>query len=316
MTQYRSYQHVEHLHTGGFAAQMLKGDCWYQTKMDGTNTVVGKGSDGIWVGKRKNVMGEGDDNRGIKDYVLKDNIDKFEAFFTAHPNCVLYGEWLVPHTIRTYLPQAWNKFYIFDVVEMMVDENGDQKMVRYVPYVEYQPWLDVCGLTYVPATRYVPDTSKSISEQIEDLQTKACQQTYMMQDGCYGEGIVVKNYTFHPKCPVECIQWAKVVTKEFKLKHRPETALEPGSFEERLVSEFLDTLAITKEFMKIAEEYESEEAALADKKSVIPRTLGTVWYAFLEDNLKIILKKYKNPTIDFRTLQTYVYETTKTVMGW
>jgi len=39
---------------------------------------------------------------------------------------------------------------------------------------------------------------------------------------------------------------------------------------------------------------------------MIPQLLGRVWYDFITEEIWAILKKYKNPTIDFRRLNRYV----------
>ena len=44
-----------------------------------------------------------------------------EAFLIEYPYLRLYGESLVPHSIKDYREDAWRKFYVFDVYDM---ENG------------------------------------------------------------------------------------------------------------------------------------------------------------------------------------------------
>ena len=59
-----------------------------------------------------------------------------------YPRCRLAGEWLVPHTLKTYKDDSWRKFYIFDVVL----HNG-----THLPYDTYKPILEVAELDYIPA---------------------------------------------------------------------------------------------------------------------------------------------------------------------
>ena len=61
-------------------------------------------------------------------------------FLKSHPELRLYGEYLVPHTLKTYYDEAWNKFYVFDVV----NESG------YLPYEEYKAMLDEYDIEYIP----------------------------------------------------------------------------------------------------------------------------------------------------------------------
>ena len=66
---------------------------------------------------------------------------RFRTFFQEHPYVTLFGEWLVPHTLKTYRDDAWRKFYVFDVVR-----DND----TYVPYEEYSEWLKSCDIDFIP----------------------------------------------------------------------------------------------------------------------------------------------------------------------
>ena len=36
-------------------------------------------------------------------------------YLKANPTHRLFGEWLIPHRLRTYRDDAWKRFYVFDV---------------------------------------------------------------------------------------------------------------------------------------------------------------------------------------------------------
>lgn len=64
--------------------------------------------------------------RGAVPYIK--NHKGINDFLKACPNFRLYGEWLVPHTITNYNPEAYNHFYLFDIE----DENGERMCLAEV----------------------------------------------------------------------------------------------------------------------------------------------------------------------------------------
>ena len=67
---------------------------------------------------------------------------KIHEFLADHPYLRLYGEWLVPHTLKTYQSDAWKKFYIFDVY---YDSEH-----RFMGYEDYRELLEEYDLEYIP----------------------------------------------------------------------------------------------------------------------------------------------------------------------
>jgi hypothetical protein len=68
--------------------------------------------------------------------------------------------------------------------------------------------------------------------------------------------------------------------------------------EEKIVNELLTDTFIEKEYSKLSiDGWESR---------YIPRLLNTVWHEFIQDEIWQILKKWKNPKIDFKLLQRLV----------
>ena len=131
------YMHVERIDKDNLEVMgLLDGNVYVQPKIDGTNTSVWYADGMLHFGKRTQEMGDGDDNRGVKEKYLKD--ERYINLLKEHPNWTLYGEWLVPHTIKTYSATAWKILYIFDVAEC--DDDGIFK--RWIPYNEYSPVLN------------------------------------------------------------------------------------------------------------------------------------------------------------------------------
>ena len=112
---YRSYQHVERLGTTETNG-ILGGTCYIFPKIDGTNATVWLGDDNtLRAGSRKRELSLEDDNAGFCAFANRG--DNYLVFLRVFPNLRLYGEWLVPHSLRTYRDDAWRHFYIFDVME-------------------------------------------------------------------------------------------------------------------------------------------------------------------------------------------------------
>ena len=56
-----------------------------------------------------------DDNQGFCKFVC--HCDPLIDYLVAYPGHTVYGEWLVPHSLRTYRHDTWRKFYVFDVFD-------------------------------------------------------------------------------------------------------------------------------------------------------------------------------------------------------
>lgn len=297
--EFKRYQHVERL--GNDAVDgILKGTTYIMPKIDGTN-----GS--VWVTKdfklccasRFRVLELGDDNQGFC-YWVDQNRDMFVRYFALHPTHILYGEWLVPHTLKAYRKEAWKNFYVFDVY--------DTETEKYIHYNDYSHVLDSVGITYIPVLSYGVDLSENqIIRQLED-------NTYLLEDGrvqegVRGEGVVVKNYDFVNR--FGHVVWGKIVRQEFKEKHRRENVVRIGtevSVEHSIVEQFLTEAFLEKEYAKMI-----ESAPWSSRR--IGEYLGRVWYEFINEELFNVLKKYKNPTIDFKLLQHEVTDKIKKEMS-
>ena len=138
---YKSYQHVERLGRDEVDG-ILNGTCSIQTKIDGTNGVLWLQDGELKAGSRRQELSVYNDNHGFAASVLNDQ--RYKKYLTDHPNRYLYGEWLIPHTIRYYNADAWKHFYVFDVVEV----DGDD--IRYLPYKEYSVELEKYNIDYIP----------------------------------------------------------------------------------------------------------------------------------------------------------------------
>lgn len=129
--EFKKYQHLERF--GTTEVQNIElGKAYVFPKIDGTNASVWLNESGdIQAGSRKRHLTLEADNAGFYDWVCRQS--NILEYLIENPTHRLYGEWLVPHSLKTYKDSAWRKFYIFDVTidkdasEIM--HEGDRKSV-------------------------------------------------------------------------------------------------------------------------------------------------------------------------------------------
>ena len=108
--EFNKYQHIERFGTDE-VENIEFGRCFIFYKIDGTNGQVYLDADGnIKAGSRNRVLTLENDNANFYQYVLQN--ERIKKYLEKHPNHRLYGEWLVPHSIKTYRKDAWRRFYI------------------------------------------------------------------------------------------------------------------------------------------------------------------------------------------------------------
>lgn len=280
------YQHIERL-TSDEVDGLLIGKVYVQPKIDGTNGQIGLDEQGqLYCASRNQELSAETTNQGFFDYVLA-NAERYLAYLSTHPQHILYGEWLVPHSLRTYRADAWRRFYVFDV--------WDKETEQYVPFDEYQPWLDECGIDYIPVLAVVANPTE------ESLLRFLDSNTYLICDGSgCGEGIVLKNYEFVNQYGRAV--WGKIVRNEFKEENRkvfgyPEIELAPLEF--KIAQRYITPGRLEKVKAKMleAEPWTSRR---------IPEYLNRVWHEIITEEMWNILKEFKGPTIDFKALNRFV----------
>nr|MBC8437152.1 hypothetical protein [bacterium] len=115
--EFERYQSIKKYQTMEVEAIEL-GKVYVFPKIDGTNASVWLDEDTIKCGSRNRELTLDNDNAGFCKYIL-DRCDNIHQYLYANPTHRIYGEWLVPHTLKTYESGAWRKFYVFDV---MIDD--------------------------------------------------------------------------------------------------------------------------------------------------------------------------------------------------
>lgn len=254
-------------------------------KLDGTNAQVWMNESGqVCAGSRNRALTLDNDNAGFYNHIVKD--ERIEDFLLGFPDLNIYGEWLVPHSLKTYREDAWHKFYIFDLY--------NRHYGYWYDYDRMADLLDVYGLNYLPTISIIRNGNR---EHYEKCLTE---NKFLIQDGMgVGEGIVIKNYNWTNK--FGNITWAKIVTNEFKEIHHREMGapiIGGQTIEEKMVDELVTQHFVDKVVAKIR--LGNLDSVFA--KSDIPRLLQTVFYDLVNEETWNFLKKNKNPRIDFAFL--------------
>ena len=277
------YQHLERF--GNTEVEGIEvGTVYVFPKIDGTNGSVWFDND-IKCGSRNRELALDNDNAGFMNAMVQDEAVKRYVF--ANPSHILYGEWLVPHTLKTYSDDAWRRFYVFDVF--------DRNKERLLSYDEYSPVAIAAGLNVIPPIAIIKNGSE---EHFTQCLAKA---NYLVKDGAgQGEGIVLKNYDYHNKYGRQT--WAKIVSNEFKAKHH----LEMGApvvgceiVEEKIVAKYVTQSLVDKVHAKIVNEMNGWSS------KYIPRLLHTVYYGLVTEETWNFVKEFKSPKIDFKVLSHY-----------
>ncbi len=277
--KYEKVQRIEKPECDG----ILNGTCFVFEKADGANGQCWLDADGqLCCGSRNHQISRGDnvahELRGFVSYIRQNEL--INNLLTDYPRFRLYGEWLVHHTV-IYPENAYNKFYVFDVY--------DHESERYLVYDEYSSLLEEYGVLYLKPFDVLENPT------VDDLKEMLGRSQF---DIPQAEGIVVKNYDFvnrHGHSP-----YGKMVTKEFREVNAMVFNHAPRSFsvETRIISRYVTKARVAKIANKIVEEVE-RQVEIEDTA----RVLSSVYYDIISEDMWDIIKRFKNPTIDFANLR-------------
>ena len=326
---FRKYDHVERLGHEEVEGIDL-GEVYVFPKLDGTNASVwieysppdddGPVMPEVCSGSRTRTLSEGNDNAGFRRWVLDD--DTWPLWQSLiRKRCSwwhLYGEWLVPHTLKTYRSEAWRRFWVIDVY--------DNQLGRYLAFDEYAAELANIGFDVVEPLCIITNPS------MEQLRKEVDENSYLIIDGGgAGEGVVLKNYGWTNKYGRQ--PWAKIVRNEFKEENKRAFGIteKTGTFqvEAAIVERCVTQVIVEKALHKIEQdvlnthdfgiEDQSLPNQIARRKEVlegarpqiIPRLLETVFYDLVREELWDGLKRYQFPVVDFTRLRRHAVLRTK-----
>lgn len=279
------YPHLERFGTDEVESIEL-GECHIFPKIDGTNASVWLGDElQICAGSRNRELSLENDNAGFLEAMS--NNAGIRKLVEAFPDFIFYGEWLVPHSLRTYRDSAWRQLYVFDVFSRAEE--------RFLTFDQYSAHLASHEVEIIHPIAIAKNPSY---EQLLSLMEK---NNYLIEDGKgAGEGIVIKNYQYQNKYGRQT--WAKMVTNEFKEKHVKTmgASILDGKkmIEEEIVGEYLTKSLVDKTYEKIRLERNGFNGRN------IPELLNRIYHDLVNEEIWQIVKKHKNPTINFKTLFT------------
>jgi hypothetical protein len=269
------------------------GETYVFPKLDGTNGSVWLSDDGeVVAGSRNRDLSKGDDNAGFFDWVKQQS--NIAQYLLKNPDHILFGEWLVPHSLKTYREDAWRNFYVFDVWR-----NG-----QYLHYDDYRDGLERHDISFLPPIAVVKNGNEISYQKCLD------KNVFLIRDGeGVGEGIVIKNYDFQNQYGRTV--WAKIVTNAFKEKHHAAMGaplVGQQIIEEKIIEKFVTAHLVQKVHAKIVNECGGWSS------KYIPRLLSTVWHDLISEEIWQIIKENKNPKIDFKTLMRLNHMQVKRLM--
>ena len=247
-----------------------------QEKVDGANCSIFWLDGEVRCGTRTRMLPKEESFNGFQETVLaNENIKSYLETFQDH---ILYGEWLVKHTI-TYNEEAYKKIYLFDVYVA----NGD----IWLPQDEVQGVAEALHLEFP----YIFTTGKLTEEQINEFVGKS-----MIAPA--GEGVVLKAPNFVNTFGDHC--YAKVVHQKFKESN----AIVFGGnnkhsetyWEMYVVNKYCTTARVRKIMQKI----QSETERRLDLEHT-PRVAGSCYHDMITEEIWEIVKKV--PALDFKRLQ-------------
>lgn len=273
------YTHIERL-TNPEVNGILAGEIFCYPKLDGANASIELLNGEITFRSRKQLLKGENTLKGFVNYCVEnsENFSLLSNFFSEYPNIIIFGEWLIPHSIKTYKSDAWNKFYIFDFFDKMSETYLDFEKCRenFSPLLSNFEFVPLIG-NYV----YLDSTEKLIS---------LCEENnYLLESGkC--EGIVIKNYSFVNK--YGRTPFAKLINEKFTTLKEKVSNME---VEVKIIDNFLSQEYLEKEISKVE-----------DPHKKIGYLINIVFEEFIRDYILEIISKYKNPTINFKNLKSLI----------
>lgn len=301
MSVFHSYEKVERIEKEECSG-LLNGACYIFEKLDGANAqiYIDTVTNEIAFGSRNRVLGigdnlvSGDSFRGFAQWV-KENKEPLQRFFAIHPDYVLMGEWLVSHTVK-YDANAYSQFYVFDIYDSVNE--------RYMGIESHRSWQDLLTL----GIKFIPFDERLVNPTMQDLMRMlGIPSRY---GASYREGIVIKNYDFVNKYGRQ--PYGKLLNETFKEVKTTKKVVEPSEIELAIQVRYVTKARVEKICQKIIDQnYPGELRWKQLEMKHIPQVMNMVWYDIITEDMNDILKRLKDPTINFKLLKRLVFDRTK-----
>ena len=305
MGYYRAFEHVLRLETSKIdVARFLNGKVYVFSKTDGTNFSAWADEDGkINCGARhREITLEKDNADSMLFFTTEPMFEKLRDWLAANPRYIIYGEFIgglagrkMVGTIKDYQNKGMMLFAVYDTVER-----------KYLEYPVYSEMLkDVYDQIVEPLAVLTNPSVQEVEEFVENH--------YNLPDDILAEGIVLYNYNF-----VDAFghfQIAKIVNAESKVgKGRVKTKNLPiDNVEKIIVDAYVTDADCEKAKQKACVRFELEEWVV--EKKTMGFYLNTLYQDLIEEEMWSILKKLRQPTIQFGLLRQLVYMRGRQYLG-
>lgn len=198
-------------------------------KIDGANASIVVNEDGTLTAcSRRNELNQNNTLQGFYNFVQTLDASIVSAALTSR--YILFGEWLVKHTIR-YPEDKMKQFYVFDVY--------DTETEQYMPWDFTKQIAEFIGLKTVPLFYDGPFISW---EHIYSFVGKT-----EMGGEPTGEGVVIKSQDRLDNKFSGTPEYVKIVAKEFSEVHqsKPQKEIDPEKVAARQAAEDLVATIVT-----------------------------------------------------------------------
>lgn len=277
MQEYKPYPKIHRLGKDEVEG-ILNYDLIVQEKVDGANISIFQLDGKLRCGTRTRMLPEDESFRGFQEAV-QSNLN-LAMYFSRNPNHILYGEWLVKHTI-TYPDEAYQKIYLFDIYDTIND--------NWLPQEDVRAEAEFLGLEYP----HIFTTGKLTEEQIKEFVGKSAIAPA-------GEGVVLKAEEYTNQFGDHV--YAKVVHQKFKeanaIVFGGNNKHSDTYWEMYVVNKYCTTGRVQKIMQKI--QSQTEERLDMQHTS---RVANTCYHDMITEEIWEIAKKV--PAIDFKKLQHF-----------
>lgn len=198
-------------------------------KIDGANASIVVNEDGTLTAcSRRNELNQSNTLQGFYDFVQTLDASIVSAALTSR--YILFGEWLVKHTIR-YPEDKMKQFYVFDVY--------DTETEQYMPWDFTKQIAEFIGLKTVPLFYDGPFISW---EHIYSFVGKT-----EMGGEPTGEGVVIKSQDRLDNKFSGTPEYVKIVAKEFSEVHqsKPQKEIDSAKIAAKKANETLAATIVT-----------------------------------------------------------------------
>lgn len=275
MSEYKAYPKIHRLGKEE-TDSILEYEVIVQEKVDGANVSIFQLDGKLRCGTRTRMLPEDESFNGFQEAVQA-NLN-LAMYFSRNPDHILYGEWLVKHTI-TYPDEAYRKIYLFDIYDKASDTWLSQETVKQE--------AEFLGLEYP----HIFTVGKLTEEEIQEFVGKSAIAPA-------GEGVVLKAENFVNKYGDHV--YAKVVHQKFKESNAIVFGGNNKHSETYWEMYVVNKYCTVGRVQKIMQKLQAETEKRLDKEHT-SQLAGTCYHDLITEEAWEIVKKV--PALNFKKLQ-------------